>query len=398
MGLKKDLDLYMKMNKKDILIVFTGSMELGGIEKSLINLLNTIDYARYNVDLFLYAHHGSLIDQINHNVNLLPEVKELAYLRESLMTKLRNRCFYSAFKRVSDGIRGVHHDITWRDIMRKNVKNMPHEYDLAIGYFRSFDLLKEKVKAKKKVGWIHTDYSVENEDAELVHDDYYGLDQYIAVSEKCAAGFRKVYPDLASKVRVIENIMDCQEILDSANECIKLPFRRNSVNLLSIGRFCTAKNFDSVPEICSLLQKEIPNICWYIIGYGSDESLIRDKIKEYHMEEHVILLGRKDNPYPFIKHCDLYVQPSRYEGKALTVVEAQILSKPVIIAAYPTAPSQLRDGIDGIIVPQDPPGMAVGIYKVLKDAELQNKVIENCQKSDYSNREQIEHLYQLMEE
>ena len=191
--------------------------------------------------------------------------------------------------------------------------------------------------------------------------------------------------------------MDCQGILDSANECIKLPFRRNYVNLLSIGRFCTAKNFDSVPEICSLLQKEIPNICWYIIGYGSDENLIKDKIKEYHMEEHIILLGKKDNPYPFIKHCDFYVQPSRYEGKALTVVEAQILSKPVIIAAYPTAPSQLRDGIDGIIVPQDPQGMAFGIYKVLKDVELQKKLVENCQKKDYSNSEQIERLYQLME-
>ena len=129
-------------------------MELGGIEKSLINLLNTIDYSSYNVDLFLYAHHGSLINEINHNVNLLPEVKELAYLRESLMTKLKNHCFYSAFKRVYDGIRGIHHDITWRNIMRKTVKNIPQEYDLAIGYFRSFDLLKEKVKAKKKVGWI----------------------------------------------------------------------------------------------------------------------------------------------------------------------------------------------------------------------------------------------------
>ena len=116
------------------------------------------------------------------------------------------------------------------------------------------------------------------------------------------------------------------------------------------------------------------------------------------MEEHVILLGKKDNPYPFIKHCDFYVQPSRYEGKALTVVEAQILSKPVIIAAYPTASSQLRDGIDGIIVPQDPQGMAFGIYKVLKDVELQKKLVENCQKNDYSNSEQIERLYQLMEE
>src|SRR5699024_1884006 len=107
-------------------------------------------------------------------------------------------------------------------------------------------------------------------------------------------------------------------------------------------------------------------IRWYLIGYGGDEVMIREKIRETGMENHVIILGKKSNPYPYMAACDVYVQPSRYEGKCVAVQEAQALGKPVIITAYPTAASQLRDGVDGVIVPQDNEGCAAGIAEVLK--------------------------------
>lgn len=122
---------------------------------------------------------------------------------------------------------------------------------------------------------------------------------------------------------------------------------RRGIKLLSIGRFCTAKNFDNIPNICHRLCEKGLDVYWYIIGFGSEEGLIKRKIKENRMEERVILLGKKDNPYPYIKHCDLYVQPSRFEGKCVSVREAQMLGKPVVITDYPTAKSQLKNGIDG---------------------------------------------------
>ena len=108
------------------------------------------------------------------------------------------------------------------------------------------------------------------------------------------------------------------------------------------------------------------NVKWYLIGFGGDESMIRQKIQEYGMEDHVIILGKKTNPYPYMAECDLYVQPSRYEGNCVSVHEAQILKKPVVITDYPTAHSQLTDGIDGVIVPMDNKGCAEGITKLLK--------------------------------
>ena len=109
------------------------------------------------------------------------------------------------------------------------------------------------------------------------------------------------------------------------------------------------------------------NVKWYLIGYGGDEPLIRQKITEAGMQERVIILGKKDNPYPYMRACDLYVQPSRYEGKAVTVREAQLLGKPVLITRYVTSASQLEDGVDGVIAPMDNEGCAAGIAALLRD-------------------------------
>lgn len=169
------------------------------------------------------------------------------------------------------------------------------------------------------------------------------------------------------------------------------------MNLLSIGRFCTAKNYDNVPDIARKMKESgVADLRWYIIGYGGDEALIRAKIKEAGMEEHVILLGKKENPYPYIKACDIYVQPSRYEGKSITVREAQILCKPVAVTAYPTAPSQIKDGIDGVIVPLDNEGCARGLADFIADTALQKRIVEYLRTHDYANISEVEKIYSLI--
>lgn len=169
------------------------------------------------------------------------------------------------------------------------------------------------------------------------------------------------------------------------------------MNLLSVGRFCTAKNYDNVPDIASrIITACVPDLKWYIIGYGVEEALIRQRIKEAGMEEHVILLGKKDNPYPYIKACDIYVQPSRYEGKSITVREAQILCKPVVVTAYPTASSQINDGVDGVIVPLDNEGCARGLSEFITDIPLQSRIVEYLRNHDYDHTSEIEKIYNLL--
>jgi len=168
------------------------------------------------------------------------------------------------------------------------------------------------------------------------------------------------------------------------------------IKLLSIGRFSEAKNFDNVPEICKLIREFGLNIKWYLIGFGGDEDIIRQKIQEHGMQDYVIILGKKVNPYPYINACDLYVQPSRYEGKCVAVREAQILHKPVVITNYTTSGSQLTDGFDGVVVPMDNQGCAEGIIKVLNNKELMKTLSENTKKVDYTNSKEVEKLYSII--
>ena len=169
-----------------------------------------------------------------------------------------------------------------------------------------------------------------------------------------------------------------------------------TVRILSVGRFCNAKNFDNVPDICRRLLEKGMKVKWYLIGFGPDEMLIQEKIREEKMEGHVILLGKKANPYPYMKACDLYVQPSRYEGNCVSVHEAQVLGKSVIITDYATAKSQLDDGVDGVIVPMDNEGCAEGIAEIISDSQKRKCLCEYCRKNKAANNKEVEKLYKIL--
>ena len=132
------------------------------------------------------------------------------------------------------------------------------------------------------------------------------------------------------------------------------------------------------------------------MGYGEDEVLIKQKIKEKEMDDHVVILGKRENPYPYIKACDIYVQPSRYEGKSITVREAQMLCKPVAVASYRTAPSQIRHGIDGIILPNGNKEFALGLVDFIKNKTLQYKLQSNLFQNDYASISEVEKVYELL--
>lgn len=169
------------------------------------------------------------------------------------------------------------------------------------------------------------------------------------------------------------------------------------IKLLSVGRYTHAKNYDNVPDVCRRLVDDHGQVDlrWYIVGYG-DEAPIRRAIADTGMEDHVILLGKKENPYPYIKACDIYVQPSRYEGKSVTVREAQMLCKPVVVTNYPTAASQIISGVDGVIVPMDNEGCARGIAAVIADTALRQRLVDYLSTHDYGNENEVEKIYGLM--
>lgn len=397
---------------KRILIV-SHAMELGGAERSLIGLLNVLDPKRYEIDLFLLRHEGELLEYIPEYVHVLPKVAAYTVLARPMKDTLREGHFWLTGVRLYAKIKAARYNKKHQykdsavalEYSHKYIKRyMPKinptvEYDLAISFLTPHFFVAEKVRAKKKIAWIHTDYKKVqiNIPSETV---MWGKYDYIAsISEEVSKSFLEVCPSLRSKLILIENILPERLIKRQAMELDvtkEMPVIKDGFRLLSIGRYCIAKNFDNVPAICSCLLKKGFKVKWYIIGFGGDEELIRQKIAAAKMEEYVILLGKKENPYPYIKACDLYVQPSRYEGKSVTVREAQMFAKPVVITAYPTSGSQLEDGVDGVVVPMDNEGCADGIAKLLDDPKKMQSLSEACRRRDYSNQKEVEKLYELL--
>ena len=391
-------------------------MEIGGAETALVGLLNALDPARVDVDLFLYDHRGEMMQFIPEWVNLLPQIPKYSVLERPIV-ELVKRGFWGiaagrlwakyiskvAYKRSGSKLENN----GGLDKMSKCTApllpriNQSVTYDLAISFLTPHRIVAEKVKAKKKIAWIHTDYTrvwVDAEDELKVWQKY---DYVASISGDVTNTFLQVFPSLAPKIVEIENILSPTFVRKRAElEDTDKEFRHEgTITLLSVGRFSDAKNYDNVPDICKRLINETKlNIKWYIIGYGGDEALIRKKIKEAGMEEHVILLGKRSNPYPYIKACDIYVQPSRYEGKSVTVREAQMLCKPVVVTNYPTAPSQIRSGIDGVIVPMDNEGCANGLAEVICDKPLQERIIAHLKTHDYGNESEVEKIYTLINE
>ena len=397
--------------KKKILIV-SHALELGGAERSLIGLLESIDTSQYCVDLFLLRHEGELLANIPQYVNLLPEVPEYTVLARPMKQVLKEGHILLTFARLIGKIKASYADkknnytesgVALEYSHKYTYKLMPKieegiKYDLAISFLTPHYIVANKVSAKKKIAWIHTDYPKVQIDVSSERTMWNMYDNIISISESVGDSFIKIFPELKEKVVLIENILPEKFIKFQTNEFSVLEeMPEGCIRLLSIGRYCFQKNFDSIPEICKKIVELGCNIKWYIIGFGPDEGLIRKRISDFGMLDRVILLGKKENPYPYIKACDIYVQPSRYEGKSVTVREAQMLGKPVIITNYKTSSSQLEDGVDGIIVSMDNDRCAEEVAKVIRNQNIQEKIVKNVGKKDYSNSNEVYKLYALID-
>lgn len=396
------------MNKPRIFIAMH-YMEIGGAETALVGLLNALDPARVDVDLFLYDHRGEMMQFIPKWVNLLPQIPKYSVLERPIVELVKRGFWGIAAARMSAKLIGKLTNVPSfsMDVFTSLFTNklLPticpqKKYDLAISFLTPHTYVKNKEMAKKKIAWIHTDYTI-YPIAKNVELPIWSSYNYIAsISNDVTRTFLQVFPSLAPKIVEIENILSPSFVRKRAElqDVDKEIRQEGAITLLSVGRFSDAKNYDNVPDICKHLINETKlNIKWYIIGYGGNEALIRQKIKEAGLEEHVILLGKRTNPYPYIKTCDIYVQPSRYEGKSVTVREAQMLCKPVVVTNFPTAPSQIRSGIDGVIVPMDNEGCAHGLAEVICDKPLQERIIAHLKTHDYGNESEVEKIYELIE-
>lgn len=389
---------------KDILIS-SFDMEVGGVERSLISMLNNFDYDNYDVDLMLYSHTGDFMNLLPKQPNLLEENKKYKTFRMSIAQTLKNGNLAIGLSRILARLKAksyttkengyIQMQYMWKYAL-PFLPKMKKEYDVAISYLWPHYFIAEKVKAKTKIAWIHTDYSTVDTDIKVDLKMWSKFDYIVSISNDVTNAFLSKYPSLKNKIVLVENITSPEFVRAMSNNKIDNPMvNDNRFKIISVARLSHAKGIDNAVKAMKMLKdRGYNNMAWYVVGYGGDEPMIRNLISKNDVEDSFILLGKQTNPYPYMKVADLYVQPSRYEGKAVTVSEAQILGKAVMITNYTTAHSQVRDGIDGYITELSIDGIANGIEILYKDEEYRKKLEVNCKNTNFANKQELDKLYE----
>lgn len=394
--------------KKKLLFVIP-SLSPGGGEKSLVNLISQINFMEYNVDLFLFNHSGMFANLLPSEVNILelPEnynifTKKLSKALPELLIKGKIRLAISRviFTLLNQMIKKqTAEQYTWK-YQKDAFDTLDMQYDAAIGFMEksSIYLVIDKVISKKKIGWIHTNYSDSGMNNKIDLPFFKRLNYIVTVSDECAKSLKENFDELKEKVQVIHNIVSPTIIRTLAlqNDCDNPLKDKSSINILTIARLSSEKGIDLAIDACKILIQKGYNIKWFVLGEGGERTDLERKIISEKLGETFYLLGVHENPYSYLNEADVYVQPSRYEGRSIAIDEAKILGKPLVLTDYPTAVDQIDNGINGLIVSLNPIGIALGIEKIIKDIELKNNLVNNLSKEQLGTENEILKLYKLL--
>lgn len=399
--------------KKKILFVI-GSLGSGGAERSLVNLLNALQSDKYEIDLLLFNKSGALVKQVPEYVNWAQTGKEIDFLSSGIKNGkvfhnftaksalLRLKYMVSKFLKKPKSFYNQNQRL-WNEVWNKCVPQLPKSYDIAVAYIQGIPsyYVIDKVQAKRKILWVHTDYSKLEADHSFDSRYFENADDVITISELCKEALAINFPNIKEKFKVLFNINSTALIRDLANQLVPeeyLSVKKNKVPIiLSIGRLNRVKGFDIAINAAALLKEKNIDFTWFVIGEGTMRKELQEQIKKNELEDNVILLGLRNNPYPYIKKSDLVVQSSRYEGKSIVIDEAKILCKPIVSTNYRSALDQIEDGVSGILVDISSKAIAEGIEKLLKNKILQERLAKNLSDMENGTERELEKYLECFE-
>ena len=411
---KRDIGEIGTTKMKKLLFIMD-TFPLGGIAKSLLSLFNEIE-GKYDIDFLIMKQEGIFIPLIPASVHILPEQLKREFRDphpKALFKNLKTLGFRSWLKWVGYSLSccwarltgGLHKHICTMDMyIGKHTKKIDKHYDAAIAYAggRCIYYLVENVDADVKIGYVHNDYSQSEVDWMLKPVDkiyYPKLDYIVTISPICVASLKKEFPEIADKCLVIENICSVKMIREWALK--EVPFNGDDaeeIKLVTMGRFdINQKGIDFAVRACSLLVEKKKKFKWYFVGDGEQRPDVEKLIRDNGVEKYFILCGAKINPYPYIKAADIYVQPSRFEGKSVALDEVKALAKPVVVTRFSSVFDQFEDGKTALIAEMTAEDVANKIEQLMEDEQLRNCLSENLQAEKVGNEEQAQRFESLLE-
>jgi len=407
------------MKKK---LLFIGIiMNSAGTEKSFLSFVNCIDFDKYDVDLLLAKDEGLFMQSIPKQVNVkfMPEYGDLFLLSNKNAFEIMYNTFVeknpeTAFeilpyfiKLVLNPKKRVRTAIQLFCRMMQKMSPVTEEYDAAIAYWGDrtmFYMIDKVLNAKKKIAWMHFDYSTpqrETRDDEIYLQYFQQCDGIVNVSTAVDNNLKAKFPQIADKCVVIENIQNAGFMRNLSLEQGAFPDAHfKGRRILTVGRITEQKGCDMIPPILARLKAQNYDVRWYIIGDGeeTEKAKLIESAINHDVSEMLILLGTTINPYKFMRDCDIYAQPSRYEGKPISVEEAKIMRCPIVVANYSSANEQLADGKYGVIAEINPEDIYEKIKLLLDNADLCENLSKTLANENFGNESEIQKFYKLLGE
>lgn len=365
--------------KKNILFI-NGHLNAGGCERSLTDLLNHLNYDKYNVDLLLLEEKGDYITEIPKSVHVYLYSLNQAFgsIKTVIKNTVKNRDWFSLKFRIVYFFAsryGKKHLKKCKKLFRK----LRPEYDTIIAYRPGIctDLAAYAFRSQNKISWWHHgELNIEEPNLSALNDAYQYMDHIVAVSDSSAKILRDHFPNATAKITVIPNMI-IPELLRKKSEEYQPFVSKDKLTLVSVGRMSPEKNMTLCPYVGEALKNKGIDFQWYLIGDGEDYQRIETVIRGKQLENCFILTGRLANPYPYIKSADILIHPSLVESQGITVLEGMALGTPVVVVKSAGPSEFIKNGTNGILVDADCDSVAAAVLHILQNEHLKTAFINN---------------------
>lgn len=387
------------------ILFMVSSMNIGGVEKSLLSLLSEIPKNTYDITLLLLEKKGSFLEQIPDWIKVeesswFKDIKPIILQspQQTIKDYLKNKNYFKVLSFIGCYIIDKYFDN--RYLYYQNVfKNIPfnkNEYDVAIAYQGPTDTIDyyitHKVKAKKTISWVHFDISNHHINRKLYSKLYNKFSKIYAVSNEAKKQIDSIIPIAKKKTETFFNIISSNIINNMKNETTNFDDNFKGINISTVGRLSHEKGQDLAIEIMHKLKQDGYLFKWYLVGDGVNRINYEEIVHKYGLEKECIFVGETSNPYPFIAKSDIYVQTSRHEGYCLTLAEARCLRKPIVSTNFIGAYEQLTDEENGYITDCNVDALYEKIKHLIDNKNIREKFIFNLSKEDVDTMKEINKL------
>lgn len=398
------------MKKKSILFI-NESLACAGGEKSLINLMSAIDYDRYDVYLQLFRYGCPWDKYIDHRVNVLPPLPYTCFTELSLVQAvfyailhgklkwLYSRLRYTLMLRWGKGMFNVRKSVLFWESQKDCFETIPDNYDYVIAYAQgipTFYVADKASSSAKKMAWINVTYAPDNPEKDYIENIYKKIDTVTAVSETIKELESDHWPTIKDKLVVFRDLINPNTIIELSKESIELSKVAGRLTLVTLGRLTPQKGYDLALGAAVILKSKGIDYVWYILGCGPLYDEIDRFIKDHDLQDNVKLLGVKENPYPYLRLADIYVQTSKHEGFGIAISEARILNIPVVATRFNTVGMQMKDEKNGLIADLTPEAVADAIIRLNEDKLLFERIKDYLSNEAKGNLETLPAFYKIL--